>query len=180
MQIIVILNRTEFIPKGAACDERTTLESVHCFENMQDAMRWAEEITEAQEWSSCVVAETTRPPDIFWNRHRHTSKVRELLKGNPAWTQTEAETAWQFIHPYVCVIHESTGRGYYLDRKYNYICSVEHIIRPGDPGNEDYVPHTLKRVLEHEATKEHRAGNFQAPQWALGLPVTDFTSYWLY
>lgn len=95
----------------------------------------------------------------------------------PPLTQREADYIWHFLRPYVCVIHESTGRGYYLNRNYEYIISVEDILRPGVQDNS--VPTLLTRVVEHETELQHQATSFTTPEWAI-LPSSEFTSYWLY
>jgi len=158
-EYIVVLNGGELVLK---------------FESERAAMRWATEITEAQESLSCVVTTISEPFEIFWQKHRHMQKVKGFLKGQPCDPEQ-----WHFSHPYVCVIHEPTKRGYYLNRNYEFICNVEHIIRPGG-NNEDYVPWTLNRVVEHETQKQHRAASFTTPKWAEELPPTEFTTYWLY
>jgi len=90
-----------------------------------------------------------------------------------------AEKIWEFSRPYVCVIHNPTGRGYYLNRKYSRICNeVRNIVRPGV--EQHYaVPHTLSRCLPHE-TFDDQAASFDTPVWASEFPCNEFTSYWLY
>jgi hypothetical protein len=127
-----------------------------------------------------VVTSLSEPFDIFWNKYRHMKKVKRILEGPTGQTQDEASAQWHFSHPYVCVIHELTQRGYYLDRNYQFICNVENIIRPGCPRNEDYVPHQLKRVVPHETEYLHQAASFTTPPWAEELPPQEFTTYWLY
>jgi hypothetical protein len=101
-------------------------------------------------------------------------------------SQHQADYAWNFRHPYVCVIHEppvefsdTPKRGYYLDRNYRYLVSVWDILKPlHQCGETDFAP--LQRALEHETQRQHRSGSFQAPDWAMQLPMEQFTSYWLY
>jgi len=92
--------------------------------------------------------------------------------------QQEADYIWHFLRPYVCVIHEPTGHGYYLDRKYQLIISVRDITRPGS--KEPDIPTELLRVVSHETALKHQAASFTTPDWASKLPLTEFTTYWLY
>lgn len=90
-------------------------------------------------------------------------------------SQRDAEFAWHFCRPYVCVIHEPTGRGYYLDRNYGLVVEIEKIPRPG------WAPMPmLNRCVKHETEPAHRASSFTTPEWAEALPTTEFTTYWLY
>jgi hypothetical protein len=91
-------------------------------------------------------------------------------------TSNEAEYVWSFTRPYVCVIHEPTGRGFYLDRNYRHVVSVDNIPRPGTPG----LPETLKRCVEHETERHHLCASFTLPAWIEGLSSNEFTTYWLY
>ena len=171
---IVILSKTEYTDLDT---KTTTVENVLSFDSEAAATRWATEITEAVEWSSCVVTQTSEAFEVFWNKYRHIKKVERLLKD---WTGKQAQEVWDFTNPYVCCIHEPTKRGFYLCRNYRYICSVENIIRPGDPMNEKYVPYNLKRLVIHETEYQHRVATFMTPQWAEELPPKEFTTYWLY
>jgi hypothetical protein len=93
-------------------------------------------------------------------------------------TAQQADYAWHFRRPYVCVIHEPTGRGYYLDRNYNHIVSVEDILRPGVSGPNWAA--LLQRVITDETEYNHQAASFTTPDWAKSLPPSEFTTYWLY
>jgi hypothetical protein len=177
MQNIVILSKTEHLP---GVKPKTEVELIIGFDSEKQALDWAEEITEAVEWSSCIVTTLSEPFDIFWQKYRHMKRVKQILNEPCGQTQDEASKDWHFSHPYVCVIHEPTKRGYYLDRNYQWICNVEHIIRPGAANNEDYVPETLKRIVEHETEFNHQAASFTTPKWADELPPSEFTTYWLY
>lgn len=90
---------------------------------------------------------------------------------------SEADYIWHFLRPYVCVIHES-GRGYYLNREYGHIVSVQDI--PNPCRNEDGIPALLQRCVIHETARNHQAASFTTPDWANQLPVDQFTTYWLY
>jgi hypothetical protein len=93
-------------------------------------------------------------------------------------SQTEADYIWHFLRPYVCVIHEPTSRGYYLDRNYQHIISVKDI--PVPIGKEAGIPAELQRVITHETERNHQASSFSTPNWASKLPTSEFTTYWLY
>jgi hypothetical protein len=92
-------------------------------------------------------------------------------------TARHSDFVYQFTHPYVCVIHEPTKRGYYLNREYNLIIEVTDIPRPGFIGRSRPM---LDRVVPHETEPEHRASSFTTPKWAEELPPSEFTTYWLY
>jgi hypothetical protein len=139
------------------------VENVLNFLTENEAIKWAKEITEAVEWSSCIVTQVSEPFEIIWDKHQHMEKVQQLL---------DSKKEYHFTHPYICVIHEPTKRGYYLDRGYGFICSVENIIRPCYYNR----PRTLTRFVEIET--EHQAASFT--EWAKKLPSNEFTSYWLY
>lgn len=156
-------------------NDRPEFESVFEFESEQAASNWAKKMTEAQNEFSCVVGISQKPPEIIWNKYRHLNKVRQLIEFG-----TQEDVCSPFVQPYVCVIHEPTRRGYYLNRNYGFICSVANIIRPGCPRNEDYVPQTLKRVIKHETVHSHQAGSFTTPEWAKEYSWKEFTSYWLF
>ena len=98
------------------------------------------------------------------------------LKNTPNVSQVDADAVWHFLRPYVCVIHNESGRGYYLDRQYHLIVSVNHIPTPGKPSPE--IPNALTRVLHHETLHQQAGAN--SPEWAADLPSSEFTSYWLY
>lgn len=92
-----------------------------------------------------------------------------------------AEAAWHFARPYVCVVHGPTGKGYYLDRRYQLIGSVNRIVTPPrDGGSVDPdLPRTLTRCLPYE-TIDTQAASLFTPNWAVVLPCKEFTSFWLY
>jgi hypothetical protein len=94
---------------------------------------------------------------------------------------TNAQKAWDFARPYVCVVHRPTGKGYYLDRGYSLIGSVNNIVTPPrDGGSVDSdLPYTLTRCLPHK-TIDDMAASFSTPEWAVKLPSKEFTSFWLY
>lgn len=93
-------------------------------------------------------------------------------------TQHEAEYIWHFLRPYVCVIHRATKRGYYLNRNYQLIVSVQDIPHP--QGHEEGVPAMLQRVVTREIERKHQAASFSTPEWASQLPVSQFDTFWLY
>lgn len=112
---------------------------------------------------------------VSLNSYLRMRRAMELLAertDDPA----DAEYAWHFLRPYVCTIHEPTGKGYYLNRNYQLILSVDSIPRPGHSRFE--IPELLTRVISHETQQQHRSSN--APEWAEALPVEEFTTYWLY
>lgn len=95
-------------------------------------------------------------------------------------TLNNAQKAWDFARPYVCVWHRPTGKGYYLNRNYGLIATVKDIVIPvydGGSTNPE-LPHTLTRCLPHETMEAQSGGAI--PDWAEGLPCTEFTSFWLY
>lgn len=89
-----------------------------------------------------------------------------------------ADAAWSFMFPYVCVVHRPTGKGYYLNRGYCLIGTVNNIVVPGS-ANPD-LPYTLTRCVQNETSFAHQAACFSTPHWATVLPVSEFISYWLY
>lgn len=99
-------------------------------------------------------------------------------EGTSEFGPEDAELVWRWTRPYVCVIHDSTGKGYYLDRSYNYICTVENMPRPGVQNHE--LPNEITRVVPHETELHHQAASFTTPDWAEGLNNDAFTTYWLY
>jgi len=103
-------------------------------------------------------------------------KAVEGMKPDTALSSAQADFYWHFLRPYVCVIHEPTGRGYYLDRNYDHIISVRNIIRPGSQEGHPM----LTRVIRHETEQCHRAASHTTPEWAEQLPIIEFTTYWLY
>lgn len=114
---------------------------------------------------------------VSLNAYLRIRRAMELL-GIHTNKPEDAEYAWQFLHPYVCVIHEPTGRGYYLDRSYQFILSVDSIPRPGQPSHE--IPVECTKIIAHETQTQHRPACFSEPEWAGALPLSDFTTYWLY
>jgi hypothetical protein len=108
-------------------------------------------------------------------------KAVELMvsEGSPGTDAAEADFYWHLCRPYVCVIHEPTGRGYYLDRSYRLLIDVESIIRPGDDSVKQRYA-MLTRVVAHETENGHRPGCSNEPDWATSKPCAEFTTYWLY
>jgi len=100
-------------------------------------------------------------------------------EGTSKMDQADAEFVWQYTRPYVCVIHEPTGKGYYLDRNYGYLVTIDNMPRPGSTDNGE-IPNELIRVVQHETEPNHRAASFTTPEWAERLPVDQFTTFWLY
>lgn len=89
--------------------------------------------------------------------------------------QYQADYIFQFMNPYVCVIHKD-GRGYYLNRSYQHIVSVHDI--PVPILNEPGIPALLQRCVDSD--QKHQAASFTTPDWASKLPPSEFTTYWLY
>lgn len=76
----------------------------------------------------------------------------------------------QFLRPYVLVIHQPSGRGFYLDRQYRHIVDIKNCQEPKNP----------TKVARHQLSSYD-----DLPAWALqidslGLRREEFDSFWLY
>ena len=100
-----------------------------------------------------------------------------IEEGCPLVSSEEADFYGHFTRPYVCVVHEPTGNGYYLDRSYRLLVSVASILRPGS--EVDRYP-LLMRYIPHETDNGFRPGCFKEPDWATSKQCAEFTTYWLY
>jgi hypothetical protein len=144
------------------------------FDTTSEAQKFAIDLHDATGDRIGFIATPEEPFEIFWTRERHSDRVQHFLGGLDL--AFNAQYQWHFARPYVCAIHEPTNRGYYLDRSYVWICNVDNILRPG----VDEGPRTLVRVLSHETEFNHQAASFTTPEWACKLPVSEFTTYWMY
>ncbi len=83
----------------------------------------------------------------------------------------EVEDEYQrFNRPYVFVIHQPSGDGFYLDRQYRHIVDVKNCQEPEKP----------VEVIRH-----HLYIDAVLPVWAnqidgFGLRTEEFDSFWLY
>lgn len=82
----------------------------------------------------------------------------------------------RFLRPYVLVIHQPSGRGFYLDREYRHITDVDRCQEPRNPV---------------ETVRQHVAMSNNLPEWVnliLGQEegtirnsgMLEFDSFWLY
>ncbi len=73
-----------------------------------------------------------------------------------------------YIRPYVLVIHRPSGRGFYLNREYRHIISVECCKEPESPV---------------ETKRHHLCASTNLPAWVKSdFPgrTLEFDSFWLY
>lgn len=82
----------------------------------------------------------------------------------------------RFLRPYVLVIHQPSGRGFYLDREYHHILDVDRCQEPRNPV---------------ETTRHHLTMSSNFPEWANLIleqeegtisksGMLEFDSFWLY
>lgn len=82
----------------------------------------------------------------------------------------------RFLHPYVLVIHQPSGRGFYLDREYRHILSIECCREPRNPVETEQhhlamssnLPEWVNVILEQEEGTISKSG------------MMEFDSFWLY
>ena len=115
---------------------------------------------------------------MFLFLHKIARIVERATALDSPLTTQDAQALWNFVRPYVCVIHEPTGRGYYLDRNYCFVISVQDIPRPGI--RVPKVSELLTRVVPHETEQRYQAASSSTPEWAENLPCDEFSTYWLY
>ena len=81
----------------------------------------------------------------------------------------------RFLHPYVLVIHQPSGRGFYLDREYRHLFDIDRCQEPRNPV---------------ETERHHLCASSNLPEWVNAeLRESDLTSragplefdtFWLY
>lgn len=76
----------------------------------------------------------------------------------------------RFLRPYVLVIHQPSGRGFYLDREYRHIFDIDRCQEPRNPV---------------ETERHHLAMSPNLPEWANLIlkqvgGTLEFDSFWLY
>lgn len=72
-----------------------------------------------------------------------------------------------FLRPYVLVIHQPSGRGFYLNREYRHIIDVDRCQEPKNPV---------------ETEKHHLCASTNLPSWVHTEVAgkDEFDSFWLY
>ncbi len=70
-----------------------------------------------------------------------------------------------FLRPYVLVIHQPSGRGFYLDREYRHIIDVDCCQEPENPV---------------ESERNHLCPSTNHPAWVESIDYDEFDSFWLY
>ncbi len=80
------------------------------------------------------------------------------------WPGNREEMA-QFIKPYVLVIHQPSGRGFYLNRGYWHIIDVDRCQEPTNPA---------------ETERHHLCPSTNHPAWVESIDYEEFDTFWLY
>jgi len=74
-----------------------------------------------------------------------------------------------FLRPYVLIIHQPSGRGFYLDRDYRHIIDIDRCQEPENPV---------------EVSRHHLCACSNMPCWAIAMStlqqVNEFDTFWLY
>ena len=71
----------------------------------------------------------------------------------------------RFIKPYVLVIHQPTGRGFYLDRGYWHIIDIDCCQEPESAA---------------ETERHHLCPSTNHPAWIESIDDLEFDTFWLY
>jgi len=82
----------------------------------------------------------------------------------------------RFLRPYVLVIHQPSGRGFYLDRDYRHLIDVNRCQEPRNPVETERhhlcmsssLPEWANLILEQEEGTISKSG------------MMEFDSFWLY
>ena len=71
-----------------------------------------------------------------------------------------------FVRPYVLIIHQPSGRGFYLDRDCRHIIDVANCQEPANSA----------RVTRHQLVVTYS----NMPAWAMNEKSEEFDTFWLY
>jgi hypothetical protein len=168
---VVVINNCEVVAKMGWTEAVAKEYAANWKRLWPDSIAIACQIHSPDDLPTVMNRDSIWPLEAFLRVHK---QIERIVEGGEC-AARNADRFWHFTRPYVCVIHEPTKRGYYLDRGYNLICSVENILRPGLEG-----PPLLTRHIPHETEFGHQAAATSMPIWAENYRVTDFTTYWLY
>lgn len=92
-----------------------------------------------------------------------TAKPFEVFWKYSQYLKKAAQPKPGFVTPYGCCIHKPSGRGYFFRRDYCALLSVEDMPIP-----DKYV----------EFEPRHRTA--WCPDWCQKIPVSEFSTFWMY
>jgi hypothetical protein len=152
------------------------LDKVYEFPSKRELDSWLERFRQFSDQAYRILEKSETPklpsyddPNSTWEQADHSRLVARIL--NSEFSGKNHEMTWHFAHPYVAVIHES-GKGYYLNRAYHLIGSVNNIIVPGS--NNFPLTHCVEIAFKHQPA------SLMVPEWTLNLSTSTFTTYWMY